>query len=377
MRQNKADGSPASGVDGMPAGGENASTGRSASAKPGRVTSYEVAKAAGVSQSAVSRTFSRNGYVSPATRERVLAAAGRLGFSPNALARSLITRRSRLIGVVIAELRYSFHVTLLHQLCAAVRDAGFQTLLVSVPDSANLDASVQSVIDYQVDGVIIASVRLSSRSSQLCERANIPLVLINRHVADRGFHAIGADNEEAGRLAARRLLSADHRRFAFIAGIPDTSTSIDRERGFLETVFASGLPNPAVRTGHFTYDGGHSAALDLMADTDRPDAIFCASDIMAIGAMDAIRRDLGLRVPDDVSVIGFNDADVASWKSYALTTFAVDVGMMCRRAVDLLAGLVDDPDQQPLQETVSVSLVERQSVRPPVTPEPDEPVDPA
>lgn len=327
------------------------------------VTSYDVAAAAGVSQSAVSRVFSERGYASQAMRARVHEAAEKLGFRPNAIARSLITRRSQIIAVVIADLQYSFYLSILHRLCHELRSGGYQALLFSVPSSEDIDDFMPDVIAYQVDGVILASSRLASRSARLCRDAGVPVVLINRYLSDTAFSAISADNLYAGRLAADFLLAGGHERLAFISGLEDTSTSADRERGFFERVKHLGGRRPLRRKGNFTYDGGSAAALDLIRLDRRPDAIFCASDIMAMGAMDAIRYETGLRVPEDVSIVGFNDAAEASWKGFELTTITSSAEEMSRRAVGMLEELMEDPERSPTREFIKGRLVIRKSAR--------------
>lgn len=332
------------------------------------VTSYDVAEAAGVSQSAVSRVFSERGYASPAMRERVHEAAQKLGFRPNAIARSLITRRSQIVAVVIADLQYSFYLSILHRLCHELRSGGYQALLFSVPSSEDIDDFMPDVMAYQVDGVILASSRLSSRSARLCRDAGVPVVLINRYLSDSAFSAISADNLYAGRLAADFLLAGGHERPAFISGLEDTSTSVDRERGFFERVKRLGGRRPLRRKGFFTYDGGYAAALDLMRLGRRPDAIFCASDIMAMGAMDAIRYEAGLRVPEDVSIVGFNNAAEAAWKGFELTTITSSTEEMSRRAVGMLEELLENPELEPTREFIKGRLVIRKSARLPADP---------
>lgn len=327
------------------------------------VTSYDVAAEAGVSQSAVSRTFSNRGYVSEATRKRVMEAANKLGFHPNAIARSLITRQSKIVAVVMSELRYSFYVALLHELCHAVRSAGYQVLLTSIPEGEEVDDIMPDVLAYRAAGVIMTGVGLSSRATGVCREAGVPLVMVNRYVSDRSFCAVSADNEDGGRRVAQFLLAGGHQRLAFVAGLETASTSVDRERGFFDGAAEAGTRHPLRAKGHFTYDGGRAAAVELMRSASPPDAIFCASDIMAMGAMDALRYELGLRVPEDVSVVGFINAAESAWNSYRLTTVSVDVERMCRQSVAMLAELMEDPDLEPRRDLIKGELILRSSAR--------------
>ncbi|WP_422367830.1 LacI family DNA-binding transcriptional regulator [Pelagibius sp.] len=322
-------------------------------------TSYDVARLAGVSQSAVSRAFSNNGYVSEAAREKIRAAAAQLGFRPNALARGLITQRSRLVGVVVADLYYSFYVSILHQLNGALRASDFQALLFSIPSGDDIDSMIADVLAYQVDGVIMNSARLSSRAPSICRDAGIPVVTMNRIVDDPGISAVATDNRGAGRMVGRFLQSGGHHRFGFISGLDDTSTSRDRQAGFSETLARA----PKIASGGFIYDGGYDAALELLRGADAPDAIFCASDIMAMGAMDALRFELGLTPGRDISVVGFNNAAEAAWRTYDLTSVTASAEELSQRAVEILASLIEDPTTEAQRELLPGQLVLRGSAR--------------
>lgn len=347
-------------VPGKGADHQGSEGGKTKAGKPQKAaTSYDVARLAGVSQSAVSRAFSRNGYVSSAAREKIAAAAAELGFRPNALARSLITQRSHLVGVVVADLYYSFYVSILHQLNGALRAAGFQALLFSIPSGDDIDTMIGDVLAYQVDGVIMNSVRLSSRAPAICREAGVQVITMNRIVDDPAVSAVATDNRGAGRQVGAFLRAGGHRRFGFIAGLDDTSTSRDRQAGYSEALSKA----PLVAQGGFTYDGGHAAALALMRRRDPPDAIFCASDIMAMGAMDALRFDLGLTPGKDVSVVGFNNAAETTWRTYDLTSVSASAEELSRRSVEILAEMIEHPGIAPKREFLSGHLVLRSSAR--------------
>jgi len=324
------------------------------------VTSYDVAKLAGVSQSAVSRVFSQKGYVSETVKAKVEEAATELGFRPNRLARSLITGKSKLIAVIVADLYYSFYVSILHQLNAHIRSAGYQVMLFSIPSSEDLDSVSADVLDYQVDGVILTSARLSTKVVDSFKAANIPVVTMVRTVDDPEISSVTADNYAAGKTVASFLIEGRHNRYAFIGGVKETSTSRDREAGFIETINQDVL----VRYGNFSYDGGYQAALDLMQDKTPPDAFFCASDIMAMGAMDALRFDLELRAVDDFSIVGFNNAAETAWRTYDLTTINSSPALMCERAIKVLTKQIEKPNpDEVVHERLAAELVIRGSAR--------------
>jgi len=330
------------------------------------VNSIDVARLAGVSQSAVSRVFTPGASVSKAMRERVLRAAAELGYQPNRLAGSLITHRSYLIGIAIAFLGNDFYPLAVERLVRRLRDAGYQTMMFCDREHASsADETVEAFLQYRVDGVILASVSLSTRWVIACERAGVPVVLFNRNQNDPHVSAVSVDNLAAGRIVARFLGSGEHRRIAYVAGLEDVSTQRDREIGFRQGLVAAGLSLFDRAVGNYNLDEARHAAralFDRPAD-ERPDAVFVASDHMAMGVMDVLRFEFGLRVPEDVSVVGFDDVPHASAPSYRLTTLHQPVERMVEDAVELLLERIERPALPPRQTLVPVSLVLRDSAR--------------
>lgn len=331
------------------------------SGKARAVTSYDVAKLAGVSQSAVSRVFSQKGYVSEAVKIKVEEAATQLGFRPNRLARSLITGNSKLIAVIVADLYYSFYVSILHQLNAHIRTAGYQVMLFSIPSSQDLDSISADVLDYKVDGIILTSARLSTKAVESFKAAKIPVVTMVRSVDDPDISSVTADNYSAGKKVASFLMESNHKHYAFIGGVKETSTSRDREKGFVDTL----KKKPLIAYGNFSYDGGYQAALKLMQEKRPPDAFFCASDIMAMGAMDALRFELGLQPIKDFSIVGFNNTAETAWKTYDLTTINSSPAFMCERAIQVLTEQISTSESEVIHERLPAELVIRSSARVP------------
>ncbi|MEM8592004.1 MAG: LacI family DNA-binding transcriptional regulator, partial [Pseudomonadota bacterium] len=197
-----------------------------------KVTSSQVAERAGVSRSAVSRVFTPGASVSPGTAEKVQRAAEELGYRPNALARSLLTGRSRMIGLVVSYLDNHFYPGILERLSRALQDEGYHILMfMAGPESAEASAIVQEILDYQVDGLVLASVELSSDLAVRCRAMGVPVVLLNRHQGTPDEIAAVSDNFEGGRLAARHLLARGCSRIAHIAGLEGASTQQEREAG--------------------------------------------------------------------------------------------------------------------------------------------------
>lgn len=327
------------------------------------VTSQDVAHAAGVSRSAVSRTFTKGGSVSEHTRRRVLAAARKLGYNPNAIARSLITQRSNMVGLVMADITNPFYARVLESFSEKLQSVGQHVLLFSIAKVHDIDQALPALLQYQVDGVIITSAVLSSAMAETCAKAGKPVILFNRYVRETITSAVCTDNVAAGREVANLLLDAGHYRCAFLAGTANTSTSNDRQRGFLDRLAERGALAPLVDRGDYCYEGGFAAAGRLFARADPPDAVFCANDVMAVGAMDQIRQVRGLRVPDDVSVIGFDGIAASGWPSYELTTMEQQIERMTSEAMEILMARIADPTLPPETRFVPARLVARASAR--------------
>lgn len=341
------------------------------------VTSLDVARLAQVSQSAVSRSFTSGASVSEATRARVMDAAHKLGYRPNAHARSLITGRSRIIGLVLSYLENLFYPVALQRLAERLQRDGYHVLLF-INHNPNADELVTEILQYHVDGIVLAASTLSSALARNCADADIPVVLFNRVMADAGANttqsvsSVRGDNATGGRTVAEFLVAGGHRRIAYIAGNEESSTNLERERGFRDGLAAAGLHIFARATGNYSFAHAREATLTLFAPgRERPDAVFVASDHMAFAVMDALRFELGLRVPEDVSVVGFDNVPQAEWGAYRLTTFEQPVDPMVEATVGLLQERLREEGAGPARNVVVPgSLIVRTSARCPGLPAP-------
>ncbi len=336
--------------------------------KKASVTSIDVAKRAGVSQSAVSRAFSKGparARVSDQARKKILQAADELGYRPNALARSLITQRSRIVGVLFSYLDNPFYANALELICHGLQARGYHALVFMMPDTLHdVEATLSDILQYQVDGFITASVELSSKICDDCREQGVPVVMLNRIQDDPRLSSVTTDNVGGGRLAARALLAAGCRRIALMAGWEGASTSRDREFGFMAELSAEGIPLFGRAVGHFDLARTAEAARDLFDRNaeERPDGVFVVNDYMAVRLMDVIRFELGLTIPGDVSVIGFDDTAMAALPSYALTTVRQPVKRMVDTALGLLFDRIDNPETEPSHMILAAQLVTRGSV---------------
>lgn len=311
------------------------------------VTSLDVARLAQVSQSAVSRTFTPGASVSDATRTKVEEAARKLGYRPNAIARTLITRRSRIIGVVMSYLENQFYPVVLEKLSQRLQRDGYHVLLF-IADTRQTDAVLAEILQYQVDGMVMASTSMSSALALRCEEAGIPVVLFNRvSNSSENTSSVTTDNYQGGLLVGQYLARTGHRRVAYVAGLEDTSTNQLREQGLRDGLAESGQKVFARAVGNYDFEDAKAAARSLFAvkAAQRPDAVFVANDHMAIAVMDTLRIELGLRVPQDVSVVGFDDVKQAAWGSYQLSSVVQDADAMIEATVGLLMEEMDGANQ--------------------------------
>lgn len=329
-----------------------------------KVTSVDVAKRAGVSQSAVSRVFTPGASASKRTIEKVRRAAAELGYRPNVLARSLITGRSRIIGLVVAYLENYFYPEAVERLSVALQEKGYHVLVFMASSTVGkVDDVLQELLDYQVDGIVLASVSMSSSLAQRCQAFGIPVVLFNRDQDDARLSSVTTDNRAGGRAVAELLVAHDHEHIAYIAGFEGASTQRDRELGFREGLAAAGRELHARGLGNFDYAIAQDAARRMFDRAQPPDAVFVCNDHMAFAVMDVLRFELGLKVPQDVAVVGFDDVPPAAWPAYNLTTFRQRINRMVAETVTTLMDRIESRETGPRRIKIDGKLIVRGSTR--------------
>ena len=331
------------------------------------VTSSQVAEHAGVSQSAVSRAFTPGASISPKTRARVLASAKSLGYRPNAIARTLITNRSRIIAVVMAYLENLFYPDVLEELGRRLAAENYHVLLFTGFKDRDSDPVFDQIMQYRVDGIILASTSLSSELSEECTVAGIPVVLFNRTTERDETSSVTTLNREGGRLLGEFLLAGGHRTFGYIAGLENSSTNRDRFLGFTEALAAKGITRVEVRTGNFNRADAEKAARELLSLPERPEAIFVANDHMAVAVMDVARYEFGLSIPGDLSIVGFDNVGPARWPSYGITTVTQPIKEMVEATVDILMDQIASGEIEAIHRAIPGELIVRSSARLPKT----------
>lgn len=337
---------------------------RAGSAAPGQVvTSYDVALRAGVSQSAVSRCFKKGASASREMRERVIRAAHELGYSPNAIARSLITRRSNMIAVLISNLTNLYYPEVLAEITALASASGVRVLLFTLSGESEVDQVLEQVWQYRVDGVISAA-RLSAAQAAVFSQRKVPLIFFNRYLLDSPSSAVVCDQTGGARVLVQRLHQAGHRRFGVIAGPVDSVVGQERVQATIDWLGTLGVCDIPVVAGSFDYESGVRGLHELTKKLRRPpQAVVCANDVMAIGCMDAARYDLQLNVPQKISIVGFDGVGPASWASYRLTTLRQPVKRMAEAALAMLADRIENPELPPERRVLSGILVVGTSAR--------------
>ncbi|AXQ93564.1 LacI family DNA-binding transcriptional regulator [Cereibacter azotoformans] len=330
-----------------------------------------IAEIAGVSKSTVSRALSGHPSISEGTRKRILKIAHEIGYEPNAMASSLVTARSGVIGFVIGEMENPFYQEHIEKVARISAAAGTQLMLFQVPQDGELADVVPAMARYRLEGcIVIASVRTNAKSLTACRLHGIPVVLINRVVHDGSASSVLCHNEAGGHELGRFLLAGGHRRIAIISGRADSIVNRDRLTGFRAALAEAGVREVAEVNGDFRFEAAYQAARELLSAEPRCDAIFAVSDLMACGAIDAA-RDLAVRVPDDLSIVGFDGIRTAAWPAYRLTTVAQPADAILSRAVALIAAR--DPNRAPEISYINGLLKVRRSARVPAgyAPEPE------
>ncbi|GAA0504524.1 LacI family transcriptional regulator [Saccharopolyspora subtropica] len=325
------------------------------------VTSRDVARLAGVSQMTVSRVLQGSNKVAPETRDRVLAAMKEAGYRPHAAARTMRTRRTSTVGVVVADITNPFYPQLLEAVGQALEEAGQRMVLWNAPDAGGSTA-LSALDEGIVDGLIFTTITEGSEQLGQALRRGDPIVLLHRGLDSLDCDQVTTDNLAGGRAVAEYLVAAGHTRIGFLRGPEQASTARHRERGFRDRLAELGRPlaEDLTAQGAFAHDVAWSAMRDLLSREDPPTAVFCANDLTALGAVDGAVS-LGRRVPEDVWVIGYDDIAMASWDSYDITTVRQPIADMARAAVRLLQERLEDRSLPPRKQLFPSELIIRGS----------------
>lgn len=327
------------------------------------VTLKDVAERAGVSRSAVSRTFTEGASVSPKTRAKVEKAASELRYAPNALASSLTTGRTKLIGLIVNNFHNPLILEVFDLFTRGLQDRGLRPLLVNLSDATDPAESVRMLRQYSVDGVIVASSTLPSSFAEAFKDAGLPVVhAFGRYSISPGVHVAGIDNVACGRMAAEALIERGYARVAFLGGPRSATSSQDRAAGFLAALAEQ--PQISVSESYasdYTFDAGRAEMQRLLQGVPA-EAYFCGDDLLAVGALSAI-QDAGLSVPGDIGLIGLNDMEMSRWQVIGLTTIHQPVAQIIEAAIELVVSTIEKPDRLAEIRLFPCRVVERRTLR--------------
>ncbi|MCZ7471000.1 LacI family DNA-binding transcriptional regulator [Agrobacterium sp. O3.4] len=340
------------------------------SKKAARATADLVAREANVSRVAVSRAFNPNASLKPEKRDRILQVARELNYTPDMAARSLVTRRSHLVGMIVPDVCSPWESQEIDALTTALQAEGFATLLFKAKADFSMDQTLLTYMrGFNPDSVIAFTENIAPDVlTGFLDRA-VPIYVIyddatefSGKPASSIYDRLLVRQREGIEQAVALLQGYGARRVAYLGGKQQSLANNERERMITEILAERGMEPPIVVAGDYTYDTAYRATLDLFRVGDGADAIFAANDVGAFGAIDALRHDLGLSVPGDVKVVGFDDIPQAHWKSYNLTTVRIDLEDRVRALVRLILRRLKTPDADPMVETLGTRLVVRGTV---------------
>ncbi len=326
-------------------------------------TLKDVAELAGVSRSAVSRTFTEGASVSSKTREKVQVAAAELGYRPNFLARSLTTRRTKMIGLVSNNFHNPIFLQVFDLFTKGLQERGLRPLLVNLSDETDPQNSLEMLRQYSVDGVVIASSTLPPDFAEAFQQVGMPVVhAFGRYTNTPKVNIVGIDNKNCGRIAAEYLISKGYKNIAFMGGPQSATSTQDRLEGFMAAL----SERPDVKKSFsfadaYSYEAGFRE-MSRLIDEDHADAYFCGDDVLSIGALSAVRKS-GLNVPDDVGIIGLNDMEMSSWGDIDLTTIRQPIGQIITTAIDVIVDSLEKPANAPATRLFPCTIVERGTLR--------------
>ena len=299
------------------------------------LTSRQLAALIGVSQSAVSRAFTPGSSISPDLRDRILRSARETGYQPNAIASMLTKRRTNIVGIVVSDMRNPFYPGLIEPLTQGLQRIGFQSLLFNITPGASVEEQLVAIRTYNVDAVIVISATILTERDLAWATEGRKAILLNRQSTE-DITSVCCDNAAGARAVVDHLHAIGRRRIGYVAGLSKTAVGIERRSAFVTRLAELGM-RLAGTVSHeaYGYEAGWRGALDLLAQ--KPDAIFFASDVLALGGIDALRQEAKVEVPDDIAVAGFDDIAMAAWPRYSLTTYRQPIGKLVETVLELLS----------------------------------------
>lgn len=297
------------------------------------ISAEDVARVAKVSQSTVSRAFTEGASISNTTKQKVLKVAEELNYHPNAFARGLINRESKIIGIAMKNVQNSFYAEVLNVFSKKLEEKGYNILFIATENDEIVSEDIKKFFEYNVAGIVITDGLLTS-SSDYDITENIPVVLFNRFSSDHPYHSVTSENIESTLEIAEYFYKNNAKDILYVSGHPNASTNLERQ-----TTFTSFFKNKNIEVkvleGNFSYDTAYSEMKSYIERNDPPDAIFSANDITALGVLDALKEN-NVAVPEETMIIGFDNIIESSWKAYQLSTWEQPIEEMVDKTLEIL-----------------------------------------
>ncbi len=328
-----------------------------------KVTSKDVAKLAGVSQSTVSRAFNASTKLNQELRERVMLASRELGYQPNRLAQSLSNKKTGIIAIVSYTLDSPFISKAINLLVIALQHSGLQSLVFVPKDEEDVDLTTDYLLQYQVDAVIILGAKSTTKMAKICDAYDTPVVLFSRFIPYSNTNAVCCNDRQCGIMAADILFQSGCRSFAFINAKVGSSTNTERHAGFAGRLRELGIDTCAQVSGGMTYQDGLNAGKEIMELPTKIDGCFCGNDVSALGALSYLKDVAKLRVPEDISIIGFDDIDMASYLPFQLSTFQEPLEDMVDATVETIQSAINNPNHKPILKIIEGHFIKRNTTK--------------
>ncbi len=332
-----------------------------------RITISDIAHRANVSKMTVSRVLSGKGHVAPETAKRIKEIISEMGYQPNLIARSLSSKRSMIIGIIVPKTESIFMDEYIAQVLSGVmtiiKDNDYRIMLFPVDLDREQDSLyVDTTNSNMIDGLLLLKTKMNDPKLPTLLKSKLPFVLINHKKFGRDYNFIDTHNKQGAKIAVHYLYDRGYRKIAFVAGSMNETNGKDRLKGFQEAMAEVGLkyPEEYIVYGDFKKEKAYHEVGKLLTLKERPTAIFCSDDYMAIAAMQRI-KEAGLEIPKDIAVIGFDNIELSRYVQPALTTIQQPLYELGVSAIKLLLNLITGKQKAPVHKFLNVKLIERQS----------------
>ncbi|MEF9917442.1 MAG: LacI family DNA-binding transcriptional regulator [Lachnospiraceae bacterium] len=328
------------------------------------VTSKDVAKRAGVSQSTVSRVFNspQGSEVKPAAKKKVLAAAREIGYRPNLVARGMSTGKTNVIGLVVGDSLGPFYNQIINNFVEKIQEIGKQCLVFKVPRQEQIDVIIERVIQFQVEAVVITASAMTKVMAETIMSNDIPVVLFNRFIPGVDINTVYVNPVEGAGLVAEFLHEKGHKNIGYIQFKRETSEEMEKKIGFYSKLRQYDIFQLKEEKSGYNYEEGYEAGRRMLCGEHAPSAIFCTSDLIAMGVMDVAKKEFNLRIPEDLAIIGYDDIEMSAWKAYELSTVHQPIEKMIAKTIEILEGILKRENNETIVEMIKPVLVKRSSV---------------